>query len=240
MIRAEGEPGHGSKLFDGSAMERLQGAVARVFEFREVEFAKMRAGAAAGEVTSVNLAYLRGGVAQDASAPFYDAKFVMNLQPATAEAGFDMRIPYTQSLVEVERMMAQEWAPKALNLSYEFKGKARGYAIGGAVCGRVVLLCIQSSVLSSFSSRKSVSLIRGRLRGSGSASTGISKPAAQRTQGASSALERSSLRSPSPPLKALLVRYCGPSAVHHQDARGWHAGGHVDGPGREPLVRTDG
>lgn len=60
---------------------------------------------------------------QEPSSPFAEAQFVMNLQPATAEAGFDMRIPYTTPLPEVERMMAEEWAPRALNLSFEFKGK---------------------------------------------------------------------------------------------------------------------
>ncbi len=42
-IRAEGEPGHGSKLYDGGAMERLQGAMARVFAFRAAQFDKVKA-----------------------------------------------------------------------------------------------------------------------------------------------------------------------------------------------------
>ena len=41
-IRAEGEPGHGSKLYDGGAMERLQAALARIFAFREQQFDKIK------------------------------------------------------------------------------------------------------------------------------------------------------------------------------------------------------
>ena len=41
-IRAEGEPGHGSKLYDGGAMERLQAALARIFDFRAQQFDKIK------------------------------------------------------------------------------------------------------------------------------------------------------------------------------------------------------
>ena len=41
-IRAEGEPGHGSKLYDGGAMERLQAALARIFTFRAQQFDKIK------------------------------------------------------------------------------------------------------------------------------------------------------------------------------------------------------
>jgi aminoacylase len=47
-IRAEGEPGHGSKLYDGGAMEQLQGAMARVFAFRATQFDKVKARMRAG------------------------------------------------------------------------------------------------------------------------------------------------------------------------------------------------
>jgi aminoacylase len=42
-IRAAGEPGHGSKLYDGGAMERLQGALARIFAFRTAQFDRVKA-----------------------------------------------------------------------------------------------------------------------------------------------------------------------------------------------------
>ena len=44
-IRAEGEPGHGSKLYHGGAMERLQAALARIFDFRAQQFDKIKVSA---------------------------------------------------------------------------------------------------------------------------------------------------------------------------------------------------
>ena len=125
VVKASGQPGHGSKLYDGGAMEALHGAVGRLLAFRKSEFDKVKAGAAApGDVVSVNLAYLRGGVAADQSAPCGDAKFVMNLQPAAAEAGFDIRIPPTVDLAHMEARLRTEFAPPSLNLSVSFVSKS--------------------------------------------------------------------------------------------------------------------
>ena len=76
---------------------------------------------------SINLVSLKGGIAESASASFDDAKFIMNLQPATAEAGFDMRLPPMNSaeMDAVERMIREEWAPAALNFSVSFTIQAR-------------------------------------------------------------------------------------------------------------------
>ena len=76
---------------------------------------------------SINLVSLKGGIAESASAPFNDAKFIMNLQPATAEAGFDMRLPPMNAaeMDGVERMIREEWAPAALNFSVTFTIQAR-------------------------------------------------------------------------------------------------------------------
>ena len=127
-IRAEGQPGHGSKLYDGGAMEKLQGALARIFAFRAAQFDKVKRGeAAAGEVISINMVSLRGGVPEDVAAPFHAAKFSMNVQPAAAEAGFDMRLPPMSghAMDEVERMIREEWAPASLNFSVSFTIQAK-------------------------------------------------------------------------------------------------------------------
>ncbi len=90
--------------------------------------------AAAGAVTSVNMVYLRGGVATQAEAPFSDARFVMNMQPATAEAGFDMRVPPISeaAMAELERVMREEWAPAELNLSIHFVQQSKRLQADGS------------------------------------------------------------------------------------------------------------
>ena len=76
---------------------------------------------------SINLVSLKGGIAESASDSFDNAKFIMNLQPATAEAGFDMRLPPMSSaeMDAVERMIREEWAPAALNFTVAFTIQAR-------------------------------------------------------------------------------------------------------------------
>ena len=89
--------------------------------------APQRNEAAPGAVISINLVSLKGGIAESSSASFDDAKFIMNLQPATAEAGFDMRLPPMSSaeMDAVERMIREEWAPASLNFSVTFTIQAR-------------------------------------------------------------------------------------------------------------------
>ena len=76
---------------------------------------------------SINLVSLKGGIAESATDSFENAKFIMNLQPATAEAGFDMRLPPMSSaeMDAVERMIREEWAPAALNFTVAFTIQAR-------------------------------------------------------------------------------------------------------------------
>ena len=86
-----------------------------------------RGEAAPGAVISINLVSLKGGIAESSTDSFDNAKFIMNLQPATAEAGFDMRLPPMSSaeMDAVERMIREEWAPAALNFTVAFTIQAR-------------------------------------------------------------------------------------------------------------------
>jgi aminoacylase len=127
-VRAEGQPGHGSKLVDGGAMENLAGAIARIFAFRAEQFERVKRGEAVpGAVTSVNMVYLRGGVPSQPGAPFADASFHMNMQPSSAEAGFDMRVPPMTGaeMDALEARMHSEWAPASLNLSIVWVQQSR-------------------------------------------------------------------------------------------------------------------
>lgn len=61
-IKAVGSPGHGSRMFDNSAMENLMKCVEMITTFRDTQFDEVKAGKAANsEVISVNPVYLKAG-----------------------------------------------------------------------------------------------------------------------------------------------------------------------------------
>ncbi|CAL0317915.1 unnamed protein product [Lupinus luteus] len=116
-IKAMGQPGHGARMYDNSAMENLMKSVEIVSKFRESEFDVVKAGKAANsEVVSVNPVYFKAGVTSENG-------FVMNVQPSEAEAGFDLRLTPTTDPDELKRRIAAEWAPAARNMSYEILEK---------------------------------------------------------------------------------------------------------------------
>jgi aminoacylase len=132
---SEGEPGHGSKLYDGGAMESLQAAVAKVMEFRAEQFDMVKNGAAPGSVVSVNLVALYGGVPASPESPYSEASFLANMQPSSAEAQFDMRLPpmSAQEMDDFEAAMEADWAPPGSNVSIHWVQQARRLtASGGA------------------------------------------------------------------------------------------------------------
>jgi len=72
-IKAKGQPGHGSRLYDDSAMENLMKSVEVVSRFRESQFDVVKAGKALNsEVVSVNPVYVKAGVpTHDVSLAFH-------------------------------------------------------------------------------------------------------------------------------------------------------------------------
>jgi aminoacylase len=96
-ITAEGSTGHGSRFIEGTAVEQIMGVTQKALAFRSqqkdilhgVNHAGCSHGVAMkkvlGDVTSLNVTMLRAGV----QAGGLD---VMNVVPARAEAGFDIRI----------------------------------------------------------------------------------------------------------------------------------------------------
>ncbi|GAB4853000.1 hypothetical protein Ancab_017189 [Ancistrocladus abbreviatus] len=117
VIKARGAPGHGAKLYDNSAMENLLKSIEIVRRFRASQFDMVKAGLKAeGDVVSVNMVFLKAGTPSPTG-------FVMNLQPSEAEAGFDVRVPPTAFQESLEKRIAEEWAPAARNMTFEFKQK---------------------------------------------------------------------------------------------------------------------
>ncbi|CAN6977618.1 unnamed protein product [Brassica oleracea var. botrytis] len=102
QIKAVGQPGHGSKLYDDSASENLTKSIESMMRFRASQFDMLKAGLKPdGGVVSVNMVFLKAGT------PSPDG-FVMNLQPSEAEAGFDICIPPTADLVALEKRLVEE------------------------------------------------------------------------------------------------------------------------------------
>ncbi|ESQ30989.1 hypothetical protein EUTSA_v10011489mg [Eutrema salsugineum] len=123
VIRAEGIPGHGAKLYDNGAMENLMKSVELISKFRETQFDFVKAGKAANsEVISVNPVYLKAGTPSNTG-------FVMNMQPSEAEAGYDLRLPPMADPDAMKKRIAEEWAPAIRNMTYTIiaKGKLRDH-----------------------------------------------------------------------------------------------------------------
>ncbi|KAG6408340.1 hypothetical protein SASPL_131345 [Salvia splendens] len=114
VIEDEGQAsGHGSRMFDGGAMENLMKSVEMMMRFRESSFELVKASLAANsEVISVNPVFLNAGIK---SSDGYE----MNLQPSEAEAGFDIRMTPTADPDLMRRRIAEEWAPAWRNMTYE-------------------------------------------------------------------------------------------------------------------------
>ncbi|KAL6522197.1 hypothetical protein OROMI_032074 [Orobanche minor] len=123
VIKAIGAPGHGSRMYDNSAMENLMKSVEVIMKFRDNNFDLVRAGLAANsEVISVNPVFLKAGIPSPSG-------FAMNIQPSEVEAGFDVRLPPTAEPELMRRRIAEEWAPAWRNMTYEIteKGPLRDY-----------------------------------------------------------------------------------------------------------------
>lgn len=61
-IKATGSPGHGSRLYDNSAMENLLKSIESVRRFRASQFDLVKSGLKEeGEVISVNMVFLKAG-----------------------------------------------------------------------------------------------------------------------------------------------------------------------------------
>ncbi|KAF7100163.1 hypothetical protein CFC21_101702 [Triticum aestivum] len=117
IVKATGAPGHGSKLFDGAAVENLMDCIETVAGYRDAQFEKVKSGKyGPGEVVSVNPVYMNAGTPSPTG-------FVMNMQPSEAEVGFDLRLPPTEDIEQIERRIREEWAPAHKNLTYQLMKK---------------------------------------------------------------------------------------------------------------------
>ncbi|XP_042463365.1 aminoacylase-1-like [Zingiber officinale] len=121
IVTAVGAPGHGSRMYDGGAMENLMDCVEAAAKFRASQFDQVKHGSKANsEVISVNPVYMKAGTPSSTG-------FVMNMQPSEAEVGFDLRLPPTADIDLLKKRIEEEWAPSIKNLTYKLiqKGPIR-------------------------------------------------------------------------------------------------------------------
>ncbi|XP_056885973.1 aminoacylase-1A-like [Takifugu flavidus] len=111
-IHCPGSPGHGSRFVENTAAEKLHQIMNTFLGFREKEKQRLNTSECLtlGDVTTVNLTMLKGGVAY-------------NVIPSEMDITFDLRIPPTVNLQEFEQQI-KAWCKEAgEDVTYEFAQK---------------------------------------------------------------------------------------------------------------------
>jgi aminoacylase len=110
-FKAEGPMGHGAKLVENTAMDRLARVVTRMTALRDENLAKIKAGADLGDVTTFNWNAAEAGVRTS------DGKIATNMIPREGAVTFDVRV----ALPDFEKVTAlwREWA-RELDLQVVF------------------------------------------------------------------------------------------------------------------------
>ncbi|PIO60203.1 peptidase dimerization domain protein, partial [Teladorsagia circumcincta] len=108
-ITCHGSPGHGSKFIENTAVEKLNNVMNEALKFREQQRRLLEADSSLtlGDVTTLNLTILNGGVQA-------------NVLPEKFEAYFDIRITPTTDFDEFERMLGNWCKDAGEGVTYEF------------------------------------------------------------------------------------------------------------------------
>ncbi|KAG5274990.1 hypothetical protein AALO_G00142370 [Alosa alosa] len=111
-VHCPGSPGHGSRFVENTAAEKLRKIINSFLDFREKEKHRLDISECftLGDVTTVNMTMVNGGVAY-------------NVIPAEMDVSFDMRIPPTVNLQEFEEQI-KRWCQEAgEGITYKFAQK---------------------------------------------------------------------------------------------------------------------
>uniref|UniRef100_A0A667XX76 N-acyl-aliphatic-L-amino acid amidohydrolase n=1 Tax=Myripristis murdjan TaxID=586833 RepID=A0A667XX76_9TELE len=111
-IHCPGSPGHGSRFVENTAAEKLRNIINTFMDFREKEKQRLNTSECftLGDVTTVNMTMVKGGVAY-------------NVIPAEMDVSFDLRIPPTVNLQEFEKQIKQWCKEAGEGITYEFAQK---------------------------------------------------------------------------------------------------------------------
>lgn len=117
-VKCTGHPGHGSRFITNTAAEKLQKIINAFLGFREKEKARLDCSACMtlGDVTTVNLTMVNGGVQY-------------NVVPVELAASFDIRVPPTIDLQAFEQQL-ESWCREAGDgVTYEFAQKGMDQSV---------------------------------------------------------------------------------------------------------------
>ncbi|XP_055694145.1 aminoacylase-1-like isoform X1 [Lutzomyia longipalpis] len=110
ILTATGQPGHAAILSENTAGEKFAAIIAKLMDRRQIEMEKVQEGIPLGNVTSINLTKVSGGVQT-------------NVIPEKLTATFDIRLPPQEDLDEFEGQLRQwiEESGGGIELSFEEK-----------------------------------------------------------------------------------------------------------------------
>eukprot|EP01100_Stratorugosa_tubuloviscum_P003861 TRINITY_DN193_c0_g2_i1.p1 TRINITY_DN193_c0_g2~~TRINITY_DN193_c0_g2_i1.p1 ORF type:complete len:422 (-),score=165.46 TRINITY_DN193_c0_g2_i1:33-1247(-) len=112
-IRVTGPTGHGSRFIPNAAIEKLNRTMNKIITYREEQKAHLeKCRCKLGDVTTVNITYLKAGVTSDGK------NFSVNVIPCDAEAGIDMRIAPDTDINDIENLL-KSWTSEE-GMTYEF------------------------------------------------------------------------------------------------------------------------
>uniref|UniRef100_A0A8C5I0I0 N-acyl-aliphatic-L-amino acid amidohydrolase n=1 Tax=Gouania willdenowi TaxID=441366 RepID=A0A8C5I0I0_GOUWI len=111
-VHCPGSPGHGSRFVENTAAEKLRQVINSFLDFREKEKHRLNTSECftLGDVTTINMTMVKGGVAY-------------NVIPAEMDVSFDLRIPPTVNLQDFERQIKQWCKEAGDDVTYEFAQK---------------------------------------------------------------------------------------------------------------------
>uniref|UniRef100_UPI00398F2D6C aminoacylase-1-like isoform X2 n=1 Tax=Pristiophorus japonicus TaxID=55135 RepID=UPI00398F2D6C len=111
-VRCPGSPGHGSRFIENTAAEKVRRIINLFLDFREKEKKRLNLSECMtlGDVTTINLTMLQGGVAY-------------NVVPEELMASFDIRIPPTVDYKAFEEQIKAWCQDAGEGVTYEFYQK---------------------------------------------------------------------------------------------------------------------
>eukprot|EP01083_Nonionella_stella_P116229 345212_1 len=146
-LKATGPTGHGSRLIQDTAMEKLMNSINHFLDFRNYERDRLDGkimgcnNMALSDVSTVNLTAIKGGVSVDGG-----KSFAVNVIPTEAEAFFDIRVATDVDLSVFEDECIKKWT-QGEGVSYDLSRPCDQHAVSDfeSKWGRVLQRALTAS-----------------------------------------------------------------------------------------------